>query len=73
MSRFLDKYVRAPIQGLLTQVGDQLPELTARHGNSFIDISVGGELLHIERNNEPEDEAESGEMPEDAANDIVDS
>ncbi len=73
MSRFLEKYVRAPLQDLLTKASDQLPELTARHGDSFIDIRVGGELLRIERSGVSYFDDESDEMPDDAVDGVAES
>ncbi len=49
MARFLDLYVRTPIQDLLDKGGDSLPDLAARQRQDCIEISIGGELLHIER------------------------
>jgi hypothetical protein len=73
MARFLDIYVKSPIQDLLNQNCDELPEFVARFGGSFIDISVDGEVLHIERVPENNSDVVSDEMPDDVADDIGDS
>jgi hypothetical protein len=69
MARFLEKYVKSPIQDLLQQGADELPELVARFNHSFIDIIVGGETLRIERTPEETVEIEPDEMPEDLDDD----
>jgi len=69
MSRFLDKYVRTPIQDLLVNVRDQLPDFAARHVEDSIEILIGGECFRIERSSSPE-QTESDPMPPDAADAI---
>lgn len=66
MSRFLEKYVRTPIQDLLSKASDRLPELRARCGESSIDIWVGGEQLHISRSVADGISSDADEMPDDA-------
>jgi hypothetical protein len=59
MSKFLDKYVREPIQDLLANVSDSLQDFSARWGKRSVQIEIAGELLNIER------EANGGEVPDD--------
>lgn len=69
MSIFLEKYVRTPIQDLLTHAKAELPELTAKWSERSIDIGVAGETLKIARHPGPvEDDADA--MPEDADGEI---
>jgi hypothetical protein len=49
MSVFLEKYVRKPIQDLLTNSPEKLPDLVARWSESSVDITVGDESLVIKR------------------------
>ncbi len=66
MSRFLERYVRTPIQDLLEKAGEGLPDLTAKWTKDTIDLVVGEDVLHINRH--PEDDHGSNEdaMPADA-------
>lgn len=70
MARFLDRYVKAPIQDLLRQATDELPDIVAKVRNSFIDIIIGGETLHILRTNGESVDVEMDEMPDDVADDF---
>ncbi len=70
MSKFLDNYVRTPIQELLTQVSDGLPDLCARWSEDVIEIEIGGELLHIDRETNSADENDVDAMPDDADHEI---
>jgi len=66
MARFLETYVRAPIEALLAEASDALPELSLAMKDGTIVVSVGGERLVIQRQpSGVEDEAD--EMPDDAA------
>lgn len=49
MARFLEKYVRDPIQALLREVSDQLPDFVATVRNGNITLAIGGEPLVIAR------------------------
>jgi hypothetical protein len=70
MSRFLDKYVRAPINKLIEEEPTALPELTARLGAGTLLITVGDEALSINRR---EGEPENGrdETPDDAVDKVI--
>ncbi|MGA2032344.1 MAG: hypothetical protein ABSG68_08825 [Thermoguttaceae bacterium] len=69
MALFLEKYVRDPIQALLGEVTDVLPEFVATMCEGKITFTVGGESLSIARSPD-EDELENGELPEDVADQI---
>jgi hypothetical protein len=73
MSRFLDTYVRAPIQDLLKNAGDQLPELLATWSGDAINIRVGKESLHIDRKAGPPVDGEPETMPEDVGEGMMPS
>jgi hypothetical protein len=66
MSKFIDRYVRGPIQSLLHEGEQPLLELRAKFGPEIIDIALGSEILHILRS--PPEPTEDGEdeMPGDA-------
>jgi hypothetical protein len=74
---FLEKYVRTPLQNLLTQVDDALPTFTAKWFSQQINIEIAGERLTIRRqdatdcNNEHDSTADS--MPDDADDSILGS
>ena len=71
MSRFLEKYVRAPISELLMHATDTLPDFSATHGDTFIHFTVGRESLRVDRiTNENPDEECTAEMPDDAGDEI---
>ncbi len=70
MSRFIEKYVRAPIQDLLRKADDRLPGLSVRQGDTFIDIGIGSEILRINRSTPDNSLSEENEMPTDAADEI---
>jgi hypothetical protein len=68
MARFLETYVRAPIDRLIAEAPDTLPDLIARMNDSTITLTVDGEVLAIARRPRPElgDADRSDEMPDDA-------
>jgi len=69
MSRFLDKYVRGPINNLIDEATDQLPEMEARMEDGNIAIRVGDELLRISRREQPSEEDEQA-IPDDVTDEI---
>jgi hypothetical protein len=69
MGLFLEKYVRDPIQTLLHEVPDNLPEFTARMDKNGITISVAGESMLIGRLPAAAD-CESQELPDDIGDQI---
>jgi hypothetical protein len=66
MTRFLEAYVRMPLDRLLMDAPETLPELVARVQADGIALIVGGEELLIQRRDESEDDADRDETPEDA-------
>jgi hypothetical protein len=52
MGRFLEQYVRRPIQALLTAAPAALPPLTATERGDTIDLQVGDDLIRIVRSPE---------------------
>lgn len=66
MARFLETYVRGPIEALLNEASDTLPELSLAMRDGTIVISVNGEHLVIQRQpgGVPADE---DDLPDDAA------
>lgn len=69
MGLFLEKYVRIPIQALLDEVPENLPEFAARMDGNQMTISVAGEPMLIRRMPESAD-AEIQELPDDADSQI---
>jgi hypothetical protein len=69
MGLFLEKYVRVPIQALLEEVPDNLPEFAARLDGNQMTISVDGEPMLIRRMPELVDD-EIQELPDDADSQI---
>ncbi len=69
MSRFLDNYVRAPIEDLLAKASDALPDMTARWREDSIDIQIAGDTLRINRDVGPSDE-DGDAIPEDMPDEI---
>lgn len=70
MAKFLEKYVRAPLQSLLKEAPEQLPDLLLQAAESTIIIAIGDEKLTIHRN--PKKQLASGldQLPADADSDI---
>jgi hypothetical protein len=65
MGLFLEKYVRNPIQALLNEVPDNLPEFVAKMDKNGITFSVAGESMLIGRTLGATDD-EVQELPDDA-------
>jgi hypothetical protein len=72
MAVFLDKYVKAPIKDVLAQADDQLPNLIAESSATYINITIGNDTLRIDRKEGIDDIEEIDDMPDDAAEEIVD-
>lgn len=54
MSKFLDKYIREPLNRLIAEETAQpLPDLTAKDHGSSLSIFIGNEELRIQRHEEP--------------------
>lgn len=70
MSRFLEKYVRGPIESLLLEADQKLPDLHIGLTDNTISITMGDESLVIHRTpDEPVDE-QHDEAPQDADNQL---
>jgi len=66
MSRFLETYVRAPLDRLLSEAPTVLPELVARVQGDGLVLVVDGEELLIHRQGEASENGERDETPDDA-------
>jgi hypothetical protein len=66
MANFLDKYVRVPLQSLLEEAPEQLPDLLVQAADGNITFTVGKEKMAIHRR--PKTELASGgdELPADS-------
>ena len=65
MARFLEIYVHSPLQELLKEAPQELPDLTLRMSNDRIIMEIGEEYLTIQRNKTEEVTAENDKLPED--------
>lgn len=75
LSIFIEKYVRAPLQDLLAQADDGLPDFAASWSEEAIVVRIAGESLSIPREAaEPDDEIDDMEdaLPTDADDAIPD-
>jgi hypothetical protein len=70
MSRFINKYVKAPMQDVLSKAMDRPPDFTAQYGDTSIRIIVGEEQLLINRASGNTESAIESELPPDADDDI---
>jgi len=67
MGRFLEKYVHQPIEHVIAEASDALPEFTARMESGGISLVVGGEALSIDRSAPSEPVEEAPPLPDDVA------
>lgn len=65
MARFLEIYVHSPLQELLKEAPQELPDLTLRMSNDRIVMEIGEEYLTIQRGETEEVTAENDKLPED--------
>ncbi len=70
MALFLEKYVRDPIQSLLSEVPERLPEFIARMSDDEIILDIAGEELRIPRTHAISDDADIDSLPEDVDDQI---
>lgn len=70
MSKFIEKYVRAPLQLLLEEAPEKLPSFLATVEDDHIRIVIGDEALNIERQPIPELSEPTDELPEDADDEL---
>jgi hypothetical protein len=66
MSAFLERYVRGPIQSLLSEGDKPLRDLTARAKSDSIEIALGTETLRIVRKKDAATDEAGDVMPSDA-------
>ncbi len=65
MARFLELYVHIPLQELLQEVPQELPDLTLRMSSDRITMEIGQEHVTIQRGHTKETTAENDKLPED--------
>lgn len=65
MGRFLARYVRQPIQALLTCAPAALPPITATNRGDAIDLAVGNDVVRIERSPYTVTGEDDDELPDD--------
>lgn len=66
MAAFLDKYVRDPIEHIMSDAPDILPEIRARVGDGAIFIGLGEEEMRISRSGDEDgDDDKHDEAPDD--------
>lgn len=65
MARFLELYVHSPLQELLKEAPQELPDLTLRMSNDRIIMEIGAEYVTIQRGRTEEVTAENDMLPED--------
>ena len=70
MSKFLDKYVRAPINDVINQAPDPLPDMLVTMQAGHIAIKIGRETLHVNRSAVPEPDGDGDDLPEDAGDEV---
>ena len=73
MSRFIEKYVREPLQELLTAAPDTLPNLSAVMGADSITITVDRESITIPRISTVNVDEVEDDMPDDATDQLPDT
>jgi len=69
MATFLSRYVHDPIEALLNESLQQLPDITFAITDDVLTVDVGGELLRIERAVQPELASGPDELPDDVNGD----
>jgi hypothetical protein len=65
MARFLELYVHMPIQSLLKEAPEQLPEILFKMDEENLTITIGKEMLKIQRAAVTIDTSEQEELPDD--------
>jgi hypothetical protein len=70
MAKFLERYVREPIQQLLRNVPPELPRLVAEMVGQNIELSVGNEKLTILRTPKADAASDEDEMPDDVTDQL---
>jgi len=70
MALFIEKYVRVPIQAILSQSSEQLPDFLAQMDAAGITLTVGGEAFRIKREAPAEPEPPA-DHPDDISDEVV--
>lgn len=73
MSRFLDQYVHAPLQAVLSEVPatpEELPELLLKMERDQFSASIRGESFVVRRTPRPEEASDPDAMPDDADEEV---
>lgn len=73
MSKFLEKYVRTPLQSLIDEAPEEsaLPEFSLSLSGDELNISIGDEKLSIKRDPDPDLRPDSDVLPEDIDEDVA--
>ncbi len=71
MARFIDRYVKRPIEDMLSQATKYPPALSAEWSEECVTLRVGESLLQIDRYNAAPSDVEDDEMPDDIADDVA--
>ena len=69
MAAFLRRYVHGPIEALLSESLQQLPEITFAITDDALTVDVAGERLRVERAVQPELASDPDEAPDDVSGD----
>jgi hypothetical protein len=72
MTRFLEKYVRSPMDDILNETSPDLPDLCARLVGDEVKLSLGNEEIVITRRLDPTFEVSDGDaIPEDIVDEFA--
>jgi len=71
MARFIDRYVKKPIEEMLSQAMKYPPALSAEWSEESVTLRVGESLLHIERYSAMPSDVDDDEMPDDVTDDVA--
>lgn len=69
MSQFLERYVRYPLDALLSHAPAQMPDLLLVHDGATVTYRVGDESLVINRTEDPALASDEHELPVDWSED----
>jgi hypothetical protein len=64
-ARFLELYVHIPIQSLLKEAPEQLPEISFKMDEAYLTVTIDGEVLTVRRDAVSVDISEQENLPED--------
>ena len=69
-STILDTYVRGPINQLIAEANDVLPDMVVRMDHNGISLIIRDEVLYIARRPMPGGQQTSGDIPDDVSDDL---